>query len=69
MFGCHRLDERFADVVFVDAATKRNGTTFLSQAIDAFPDRILTELPRYRGGATKRFGGYICDRVCYECNV
>lgn len=54
MFGCHRLDERFAYVVFVDAATKRNGATFLRQAIDAFPYRILSELPMYRGGATKR---------------
>ncbi|QLL11845.1 transposase [Pseudomonas chlororaphis subsp. aurantiaca] len=70
---------KFTYVAFFDAATKRNGATFLRQAIEAFPYRIhtvltdngvaFTELPRHRGGATNRFGGHIFDRVCYEHNI
>ena len=70
---------KFTYVALFDAATKRNGAAFLRQVIQAFPYPIhtvltdngaaFTEQPRYRCGATNRFGGHIFDRVCYEHEI
>lgn len=70
---------KFTYAAFFDAVTKRNGATFLRQAIEAFPYRIHTvltdngaafsEQPRYRSGATNRFGGHIFDRVYHEHSI
>lgn len=70
---------KFTYVAFFDSATKRNGAEFLRQVVQAFPYQIhtvltdngvaFTEQPRYRGGATNRFGGHIFDRVCHEHSI
>ncbi|WP_081427366.1 IS481 family transposase [Pseudomonas frederiksbergensis] len=70
---------KFTYVAFFDAATKRNGAAFLREVVDAFPYKIhtvltdngaaFTEQPRYRSGATHRFGGHIFDRVCHEHGI
>ena len=70
---------KFTYVAFFDAATKRNGAEFLRQVVQTFPYKIhtlltdngvaFTEQPRYRNGATNRFGGHIFDRVCHEHGI
>jgi hypothetical protein len=67
---------KFTYFAFFDFATKRNGAEFLRQVVQTFPYKshtvltdngvAFTEQPRYRNGATNRFGGHIFDRVYHE---